>query len=486
MLREARGRTRQVTAAGNPGRYTAVDQPENERLMQHREITCFKAYDVRGRVPDELDEDIAYRIGRAYAAFVAPRKVAVARDIRASSPALTAALVRGLTDSGVDVLDIGVGGTELTYFATFSRKLDGGIMITASHNPPSYNGMKLVREEARPISADTGLKDIRALAERGEFAPSTRKGTVEQLDIMPDYIEHLLSYVDTRALAPLKIVVNAGNGGAGPVIDLLEPRLPFQFVKVHHEPDGSFPNGVPNPMIEENRRVTIETVLREKADLGIAWDGDYDRCFFFDEKGRFIEGYYIVGLLAQTFLAKQPGAAIVHDPRLTWNTLDIVAAGGGKAVQSKSGHAFIKQRMREVDAVYGGEMSAHHYFRRFSYADSGMIPWLLIAEIMSTRKAPLGELVGARMAAFPASGEINRKVDDAPAVLRKIEARYTPSAESVDRTDGLSVELGAWRFNVRSSNTEPLLRLNVESRGDAALMREKTEELLGVIGGVPG
>jgi phosphomannomutase len=454
--------------------------------MQHRPINCFKAYDVRGRVPEELDEDIAYRIGRAYAAFVAPRTVAVARDIRASSPALTAALIRGLTESGVDVLDIGVGGTELTYFATFSRKLDGGIMVTASHNPPNYNGMKFVREGARPISADTGLKDIRALAEQGEFAPSGRKGTVATLDILPAYIEHLLSYVDTEALAPLKIVVNAGNGGAGPIVDLLEPHLPFKFVKVHHEPDGTFPNGVPNPMIEENRRITIDALRAEKADLGIAWDGDYDRCFFFDEQGQFIEGYYIVGLLAQTFLEKETGQAIVHDPRLTWNTLDIVAAGGGTAVQSKSGHAFIKQRMREVDAVYGGEMSAHHYFRGFSYADSGMIPWLLIAEIMSAKKASLGELVRARMAAFPASGEINRKVEDAPAVLAKIEAEYTPRAKSVDRTDGLSIEFDAWRFNVRSSNTEPLLRLNVESRGDAALMRAKTQELLALVGGEPG
>jgi phosphomannomutase len=359
-------------------------------------------------------------------------------------------------------------------------------MVTASHNPPNYNGMKFVREGARPISADTGLKDIRALAEQGEFAPSGRKGTVATLDILPAYIEHLLSYVDTEALAPLKIVVNAGNGGAGPIVDLLEPHLPFKFVKVHHEPDGTFPNGVPNPMIEENRRITIDALRAEKADLGIAWDGDYDRCFFFDEQGQFIEGYYIVGLLAQTFLEKETGQAIVHDPRLTWNTLDIVAAGGGTAVQSKSGHAFIKQRMREVDAVYGGEMSAHHYFRGFSYADSGMIPWLLIAEIMSAKKASLGELVRARMAAFPASGEINRKVEDAPAVLAKIEAEYTPRAKSVDRTDGLSIEFDAWRFNVRSSNTEPLLSLNVESRGDAALMRAKTQELLALVGGEPG
>ena len=451
-----------------------------------KRITCFKAYDVRGRVPEELDEDIAYRIGRGYAAFVKPRTVAVGRDIRLSSPAIMDAVVRGLTDSGVDVLDIGVGGTELSYFATFSRKLDGGIMVTASHNPPNYNGMKFVREESRPISADTGLQDIKELAERNEFTAPAKRGTVRRIDILPDYIKHLLSYVDAGSLAPLKIVVNAGNGGAGPIVDLLEPHLPFKFIKVFHEPDGTFPNGVPNPMIEENRKVTTDRIRAEKADLGIAWDGDYDRCFFFDEHGQFIEGYYIVGLLAKTFLEKSRGERIVHDPRLTWNTLDLVAAGGGEAVQSKSGHAFIKQRMREVDAVYGGEMSAHHYFRPFSYADSGMIPWLSIAELMSKSKKSLAALVGERMRKFPASGEINRKVKDAKAVIAAVEAQYLPKAKAVDRTDGLSLEYADWRFNLRSSNTEPLLRLNVESRGDAALMQAKTAELLQLLGGEPG
>jgi phosphomannomutase len=451
-----------------------------------KKISCFKAYDVRGRVPEDLDEDIAYRIGRGYAEFVKPRTVAVGRDIRASSPALAAALIRGLTDSGVDVLDIGVGGTELVYFATFSRKLDGGIMVTASHNPPNYNGMKMVREESRPLSADTGLQDIRAFAERDLGPAKAARGKVRALDIKPSYIEHLLSYVNRTALAPLKIVVNAGNGGAGPIVDLLEPYLPFKFVKQFHEPDGTFPNGVPNPMIEENRLVTAERVAKEKADLGIAWDGDYDRCFFFDEKGVFIEGYYIVGLLAQTFLDKFPGSRIVHDPRLTWATLDIVAARGGEAVQSKSGHAFIKQKMREVDAVYGGEMSAHHYFRDFSYADSGQIPWLLVAEIMSVTRAPLSKLVGERMAKFPASGEINRKVADAAALMKQAEAKYGKGAVSVEHVDGVSVEMKDWRFNLRASNTEPLLRLNVESRGDAALMKARTAELLAMLGGEPG
>jgi phosphomannomutase len=451
-----------------------------------KKISCFKAYDIRGRVPSELDEDVAYRVGRAYAAFVKPKVVAVGRDIRSSSPALAARLMEGLTDSGVDVLDIGVGGTELVYFATFFRKLDGGIMVTASHNPPDYNGMKLVREGSRPLSADTGLNDIRALAERGEFEPVTKRGTIRSIDIKPDYIDHLLSYVDRKSLRPLKIVVNAGNGGAGPIVDLLEPHLPFEFVKVHHEPDGSFPNGVPNPMLIENRQVTIDRIRAEKADLGLAWDGDFDRCFFFDEHGGFIEGYYVVGLLAQSFLEKSPGGRVVHDPRLTWNTLDIVRSGGGEAVLSKSGHAFIKQKMREVDGVYGGEMSAHHYFRKFSYADSGMIPWLLVTELMSERKKSLAELVGERMKLFPASGEINRKVKDAPAALRLAETRYAKGALAVDHTDGLSVEFADWRFNLRSSNTEPLLRLNVETRGDEALMKRRTDELLELMGGEPG
>ena len=448
-------------------------------------ITCFKAYDVRGRVPEELDEDVAYRIGRGYAEFVAPRTVAVGRDIRTSSPALADALTRGLTDSGVDVLDIGVGGTELVYFATFHRKLDGGIMVTASHNPPNYNGMKFVRAGSRPISADTGLKDIRALAENQRFKASATRGTVRSLDVKSDYIEHLLSYLGRDTLRPLKIVCNAGNGGAGPIVDLLEPHLPFTFDKLYHEPDGSFPNGVPNPMIERNRDVTSARVRGSGANLGIAWDGDYDRCFFFDEQGRFIEGYYVVGLLAQSFLAKFPGAKIVHDPRLTWNTLDVVSTAGGTPVQSKSGHAFMKQKMREVDAVYGGEMSAHHYFRDFSYADSGMIPWLLVAEVMSETRTSLSALVGERMRLFPASGEINRKVDDTPGRLAAAEARYKADAVSIDRMDGLSMAFADWRFNLRASNTEPLLRLNVESRGNESLMRERTAELLELLGGEP-
>ena len=449
-------------------------------------INCFKAYDVRGRVPQDLDEDIAYRIGRGYAAFLQPRRVALGYDIRQSSGPISKALAQGLMDSGVDVLDIGLGGTEFIYFATFNYELDGGLMVTASHNPPNYNGIKMVRDQSRPLSADTGLVDIRRLAEKGEFSKPSRPGTLSALDIRDDYIDHLLGYVDPAALKPLRIVVNAGNGGAGPVVDLLEERLPFQFIKLQHEPDGSFPNGVPNPMLEENRAVTRDAVVENGADMGVAWDGDFDRCFLFDESGRFIEGYYIVGLLAESFLGRYPGAKIVHDPRLTWNTLDVVADAGGKAVESKSGHAFIKDRMRKEDAVYGGEMSAHHYFKDFAYADSGMIPWLLVSELISRAGSNLSALVEQRMDRFPSSGEINRRVSDTAETLAAIEAAYSDGAARVEHVDGVSMEFEDWRFNLRASNTEPLIRLNVESRGDRPLMEAKTEELLARIGGQPG
>jgi len=447
-------------------------------------LDSFKAYDVRGRIPDEINASLAYDIGRAYAAFVKPQRVAVGYDIRLSSPSLAAAVKRGLMDCGVDVLDIGLWGTEGVYFATFAEKLDGGIMVTASHNPPDYNGMKFVREEARPISGDTGLMEMRALIERGQLpAKAVRAGAERKLDIRASYLEHVLGYVDVARLRKLKVVVNAGNGGAGLVVDALEPHLPFEFVKVNHTPDGNFPNGVPNPMLEENRAATADVVRRTGADLGLAWDGDYDRCFFFDEAGRFIEGYYLVGLLAETFLRRERGARIVHDPRLTWNTLDIVQRYGGTPVLCKSGHAFIKQKMREADAVYGGEMSAHHYFRRFAYCDSGMIPWLVVLAVISER-GPLSALVGERMRLFPASGEINRRLStDAKSILARVRAHYEGRARALDLTDGLSMEFEEWRFNLRGSNTEPLVRLNVESRADAPLMRAKTAELLKLLDG---
>jgi phosphomannomutase len=445
-------------------------------------ISAFKAYDLRGRIPSELNADIAYRVARGYAKFLAPRTVCVGRDIRLSSAELAGAVMRGLTDSGVDVVDIGLCGTEGVYYATFELGLDGGIMVTASHNPPDYNGMKFVREGSRPISGDTGLKDIRQLAEAGAFPAPARRGTVTLADTSGRYLEHLLSYVERSQLRRLRIVCDAGNGGAGLIIDRLGSQLPFEFIKLRNNPDGSFPQGVPNPMLEQNRAPVIEAVRRERADLGIAWDGDYDRCFFFDEHGTFIEGYYIVGLLAEVFLRRAPGARIVHDPRLTWNTPDIVERLGGTPVQCKSGHAFIKQAMRESDAVYGGEMSAHHYFRGFSYCDSGMIPWLVVAELLSATGQPLSALVGERMRLFPASGEINRRVPDGPAAIAAVQARYQPGAKRSDFTDGLSLEFERWRLNLRASNTEPLIRLNVESRGAAALMQEKTAEVLAFLG----
>src|SRR5579864_8765230 len=422
-----------------------------------RNLDAFKAYDIRGRIPDEIDESLAYDVARAYVSFVKPRRVAVGYDIRLSSPKLAAAVRRGLMDTGVDALDIGLVGTEGSYFATFAEKLDGGAMVTASHNPPDYNGMKFVREEARPISADTGLLDMRRLIETGKLpGKAARPGSEQPLDVRPRYLEHLLGYVDVARLRRLKVVVNPGNGGAGLIVDALEPHLPFEFIKVNNEPDGHFPNGVPNPMLEENQAATADVIRRTGADVGLAWDGDYDRCFFFDEHGQFIEGYYLVGLLAEAFLQGEPGGRIVHDPRLTWNTLDIVRRCGGEPVLCKSGHAFIKQKMREVDGVYGGEMSAHHYFRKFSYCDSGMIPWLLVLQVICERGLSLAELVGERMKLFPASGEINRHLKtDAKSILARAEKHYGAQAESRDFTDGLSMEFPEWRFNLRGSNTEP-------------------------------
>jgi len=444
-------------------------------------MNCFKAYDIRGRVPDELNEEIAYRIGRAYVDFLDPFKVVVGRDVRLSSESLASALSRGLMDGGSDVFDIGVCGTEQVYFAAFHERMDGGIMVTASHNPGDYNGMKLVREGSRPISGDTGLNDIRDLVQEKNFFAVRKNGMLVPLNIEIAYVSHLLGYLDVAVLRPMKVVVNSGNGSAGRVIDLLEQQLPVSFIKVHHEPDGNFPNGIPNPLLPENRAVTVNTVRDNQADLGIAWDGDFDRCFLFDEQGAFIEGYYIVGLLSSAMLARRPGAKIIHDPRLIWNTMDLVSKAGGFPVMSKTGHAFIKERMRAEDAVYGGEMSAHHYFRDFAYCDSGMVPWLLALEIMSRTGLSLSKLVGERMRLFPVSGEINRTIADPESAIERISQHYITLDPSVDYTDGLSMEFPEWRFNLRCSNTEPVVRLNVESRGDEGLMREKTAELLSLI-----
>lgn len=434
------------------------------------ELTCFKAYDIRGRLGDELNEDIAYRVGRAYGQIYKPQRIAVGADVRQTSESLKQALAQGLMDAGVDVIDIGLAGTEEVYFAAFHLDVQGGIEVTASHNPMDYNGMKLVRENAFPISADSGLKEIKALAESKQFEEVAKKGSISKQSILDDFVKHLMGYVDVTKLKPMKLVVNAGNGAAGHVVDAIEAHfkahnVPVEFIKVHHEPDGTFPNGIPNPLLPENRDSTRNAVLENKADLGIAWDGDFDRCFLFDEEGQFIEGYYIVGLLAQAFLLKNPGEKVIHDPRLTWNTIDIVEDSKGEAVQTKSGHAFIKEKMREVNAIYGGEMSAHHYFRDFAYCDSGMIPWLLVIGLISQTGKPLSALVNERIAKYPCSGEINFKVADSKAVIAKILAHYQPQNPVLDTTDGISLDFGNWRVNVRSSNTEPLLRLNVETKG---------------------
>jgi len=446
-------------------------------------LTCFKAYDIRGKLGAELNADIVYRIGRAYAAFLKPKSVVVGGDVRLTSNELKTAFANGLRDEGVDVIDIGMCGTEEIYFATSYLKTDGGCVVTASHNPIDYNGLKMVRAGSQPISGDTGLNDIKRLAEENNFAPvdPAKRGLYKQESTLEAYIQHLLTYIDVSKLKPLKLVVNAGNGAAGHVIDAIEKYLPFEFIKIHHEPDGTFPNGIPNPLLHENQPVTSEAVLKHGADMGIAWDGDFDRCFLFDEKGQFTEGYYIVGLLAESFLNKNPGAKIIHDPRLTWNTQDIAQKNNGNAIQSKTGHAFIKERMRLEDAVYGGEMSAHHYFRDFFYCDSGMIPWLLVAELLCIKQQALSSMLEDRIAKFPSPGEINSHVADAKSAIGKVFDLYSPQAKVIDKTDGISLEFDQWRFNLRMSNTEPVVRLNVESRGDKTLVQEKTREILALL-----
>ncbi|WP_159015899.1 phosphomannomutase [Cognatiluteimonas profundi] len=438
---------------------------------------AFKAYDIRGRVPDELNEPLAARIGVAMSALLQPGPVVLGRDVRLSSPSLQAALSDGFRSAGREVIDIGLCGTEEVYFQTDHLRAAGGVMVTASHNPMDYNGLKLVREGARPISGDTGLFAIRDAALSMDALPTTARAGERAMPDKSAYLQHLLTYVDGAALKPLKIVTNAGNGGAGQVIDGLAPRLPFDFVRVQHEPDGTFPHGIPNPLLPDSRAATADAVRAHGADLGIAWDGDFDRCFFFDADGRFIEGYYLVGLLAKTLLARHPGGKVIHDPRLVWNTIEMVQAAGGVPIMSKTGHAFIKERMRAENAVYGGEMSAHHYFREFAYCDSGMVPWLLIAALVSASGQSLAELVEDRMRRYPCSGEINFTVGNAKAAIDAVLRRYAPLSPTLDHTDGLSADFGEWRFNLRSSNTEPLVRLNVESRGNAALVDERVDEI---------
>lgn len=447
-------------------------------------LTCFKAYDIRGRLGVDLDAGIAYRIGRGFARALGARRVVLARDIRASSLTLSDAVARALVDEGVAVLDLGLAGTEEMYLATTGLDADGGICVTASHNPMDYNGLKMVRAGSAPLDAATGLSQIRALAEGDDFGPARPGGSVQDMagPARAAYVDRVLSFADISALRPLKILVNAGNGAAGPTFDAIADGLvargaPLTFTRMHHQPDGTFPNGIPNPLLPENRPVTARAVRDAGADFGVAWDGDFDRCFLFDHRGAFIDGEYVVGLLAEVFLAREPGGTIIHDPRVVWNTQDVVARAGGRAVQARTGHAFLKQAMRDQGAVYGGEMSAHHYFRDFVHCDSGMIPWLMIAELVS-RAGPLADLVAARRAAFPSSGEINFHLADPAAAIARVEGALAGQALAIDRMDGLGLHLrddaGDWRLNLRASNTEPVLRLNLESRGtplDARLAR---------------
>lgn len=453
-------------------------------------LEAFKAYDIRGKVPEQLNEEMAYNIGVAFVNELNAKTVVVGYDIRLESLGLADALKRGIIAAGADVLDIGLCGTEEVYFATFHHNTDGGIMITASHNPKGYNGMKLVSKGSKPISGDSGLKAIeqrviaaqKAVKDTDDYNKAKQAGLLKTNFDKTDYIQHLLTYVDLTALKPLKIVMNAGNGSAACVMKEIAAELPFECVFVHDTPDGTFPNGVPNPLLPENRASTNEAVKAHSADFGIAWDGDFDRCFLFDEHGAFIEGYYLVGLLAETLLKKHPGGKIIHDPRLTWNTIDQVKQAGGIPIQSKTGHAFIKERMRLEDAIYGGEMSAHHYFKEFAYCDSGMIPWLLIAELISKTGKSLSSLVEERVQAYPCSGEINYTVEDVPSILQKILAFYEKDQPELDKTDGVSLDFGQWRMNIRASNTEPLLRLNVESRADETLVWQKVKEIESLIG----
>jgi phosphomannomutase len=444
-------------------------------------LTCFKAYDIRGRLGIDLDEEIAYRIGRAFAQTLGTKAVVLGRDVRASSKSLADSVAQGLMDEGCEVMDLGLSGTEEMYFATTHFQADGGICVTASHNPMDYNGMKMVRAGSAPLDTATGLARIKELAEQNTYSASHATGNITDIakEAREAYVDRIVSFADISALKPLKILVNAGHGTAGPTFDAIVEHLekrgaPLKFERLFHEPDGTFPEGIPNPLLPENRPRTAQAVRDAGADFGVAWDGDFDRCFFFDHTGAFIDGEYVVGLLAEAFLAKDPGATIIHDPRVIWNTQDIVEKAKGRAVQTRTGHAFIKQAMREENAVYGGEMSAHHYFRDFVHCDSGMVPWILVAELVS-RHGSLKDLVAHRKAAFPSSGEINFTLEDPKGAIERVQAVFELQATAIDEMDGLGFELGDWRFNLRSSNTEPVVRLNVEARGDAKLVSDGVE-----------
>lgn len=445
--------------------------------------SAFKAYDVRGIYPVEINESLAFSIGQAYANLFKPKNVVVGRDVRISSESLSKALIEGLISCSVDVIDIGLCGTEQVYFAVPFLNAQGGIMITASHNPKDYNGMKFVCEGSIPISGDSGLIEMKRMITEGRLKSSGLKGCISYLNIDTNYIRHLLSFFDTSTLKNMRLLVNAGNGMAGKIVDLLEPNLPFEFIKINHEPDGNFPKGVPNPLLLENRDETSKALINSSSNIAIAWDGDFDRCFFFDEKGRFIEGYYIVGLLAGE-LIKNKGQKIIIDTRLIWNTQDIVTKLGGIIIVSKTGHAFIKERMRQENALYGGEMSGHHYFRDFFYCDSGMIPWLLITNIMSKYQKNLSQLIDEMVNNYPCSGEINVKANNHEKILNTLKNYYQKDSLCIDYIDGLSMEFKDWRFNMRSSNTEALFRLNIESRANQRLIEEKVKEIMFVINSI--
>lgn len=446
------------------------------------DLSAFKAYDIRGQIGVNLDSALARKIGRAFAEVLGCKTVVIGRDIRPSSPEIAEALTQGLIAGGVDVIDIGLVGTEEVYFATSHLGAGGGLMVTASHNPIDYNGIKMVAEGSRPLSADGEMMRLKELCGGPDLPDAATPGTRTEADTRDAYAEKILSFVDVSALKPLKILVNAGNGVAGPSFDAIAARLaergaPLTFERMHHEPDATFPNGIPNPLLPENQPPTAAQVKATGADMGVAWDGDFDRCFLCDEAGEFVEGEFVVALLARSFLQLHPGAHIVHDTRVAWNSRKCIAQAGGTAIASPTGHSLIKALMRKEDAVYGGEISAHHYFRDFYYCDSGMIPWLAVAQLMSVEGAKLSEMVAEMRAAFPSSGEINFRLVKPEAAKQAFETAYATEALEANRLDGLSLEFPEWRVNVRSSNTEPVLRLNVETRGDRALLAEKVAEI---------
>jgi phosphomannomutase len=446
------------------------------------EPKVFKAYDVRGIYPAELDEAGARAIGRAYVEQFSPQRIAVGRDMRLSSPTIAAALIEGAAAAGAEVLDIGLVGTEMVYFAVGDLGLDGGVMVTASHNPKDYTGMKIVRAGALPVGGDSGLLDVaeRAMSEGQSLGPGP-KGRVRKEDIWPAFVERVLSFIDPAALRPLKVVIDAANGMAGAMLPPVLERLPVDAVECYFEPDGSFPNHEPNPLLPENREFIVRKTLEEGADLGVAFDGDADRCFFVDDTGEFVPGDFATALFAQGVLEKEPGATVIYDVRASWAVPETIERAGGKAVVNRVGHAFIKERMREVGAAFAGEVSGHYYFREFSQADTGVVPFLIMLERISKGGTKLSELLRPFRERYFITGELNTPVADVPSKLAEIEERFGPQG-TVSHLDGLSVEAADWHFNVRPSNTEPLLRLNLEARSEE-LMEHKRDEVLAAIRG---